>query len=288
MGLDYGRALPLDTKALGDVWQVEGYISTLGNIDSGLDVIVPGAFDDALASGRRVKFLFAHNQEKVLGPPLDLRLDDVGLFATGRLSKTDLGAYVHTLLLDGGIDSWSIGYVATAFDYQETPQGLVRRIKNLELYEASLLPLPMNEAAVVTSVKAAPGTAIHAATCTPDACTCTPRVVPLAEAPLAGHGLPYAEHAARLAAGVTEFLTRTRQGAALREQEGRALSAARRDQMAQMSGSLRQAAGTLEALLAESAPAPAPPSEGFAPGLALALRKARLRHRGVPVEGALP
>jgi uncharacterized protein len=156
MGLAYGKALPLQSKQAGDDWIVEGYLSTYGNIDDGNDVVLPGAFDATLASDRKVKFLFAHNQEKVLGPPLELSTDDVGLRARGRISKTALGSDIHTLLLDGAIDAWSMGYLATEWDFQDVAgRGQVRRLKAVDLFEGSVLALPMNERAVVTGVKAA-------------------------------------------------------------------------------------------------------------------------------------
>lgn len=349
MGLDYGRALPLETKQLdGDEWAVEGYLSTFGNRDSGDDIVLPGAFDATLASGRKVKFLFGHDDTKIAGPPLTLRVDDHGLFARGRISKTALGGDIHTWLLDGALDSWSIGYVPTDVGFKEAPEGgMVRLLKAVDLLEGSLVAIPMNEAATVTGVKAAdldgkPFPNEHACrlkdpgafqpdsfrrttrdhngktysvimgrlkgddtmteqafrypkdTWTADAARshCSShdgaRFEPASDGKAAGcgcargDGLDYETHAHQLVEGVEEFLDRTRHGADRRVKEGRAISAARRNRMAEVSGSLRQAADDIDALLTETAP----PEKtlAYSPALALGLRRARLRRHGVVLE----
>lgn len=261
MALEYGRALPLEAKQLeADVWEVSGYVSTFGNIDNGGDIVLPGAFNDTLASGRKVKFLWAHNDEKVLGPPLQLHVDDHGLFAVGRISRTVLGADIHTLLLDGAVDSWSIGYLPTDVGFKEDPSGdgMVRLLKSVDLFEGSLVAVPMNEQAVVTGVK-------H-------------------DHP--GDGLDYETHANQLLDGVEEFLGRTRHGAERRAKEGRAISTARRSRMAQVSGSLREAADDIDAMLEETSPPEK--ATGFNPRAALDLRARRLLLHGVVVQERLP
>lgn len=280
MGLEYGRSLPFETKALDDdAWEVSGYLSTFGTEDDGGDIVLPGAFDATLSSGRRVKFLFDHDGSKPLGPPLDLRTDDYGLFATGRMSKTALGADVHTWLQDGAVDSWSIGYITTDQGFRESPNGgLTRLLKAVDLLEGSLVTVPMNPLAVVTRVKAHSGAVIHAVTCATAPCTCEPQPVTAESL-----WLDYGEQAKQL----EEFLERTRQGAALRLKEGRAISAARRTRMASVSGELRKAADDIDALLTETAP-PEKSAPGFDARLALQLRAARLRRHGVVLEGATP
>lgn len=280
MGLEYGRLHNLATKQLadGETWEVSGYLSTFGTIDDGGDLILPGAFDATLASGRKVKFLFDHDGGKPLGPPLTLTTDDHGLFAKGRISKTALGADVHTLLLDGALDSWSIGYLPTDFTWKDQGDGqMVRILKAVELFEGSLVSVPMNAQAVVTGVKSA---------------TEAPPAPPAEDAPPADDDADapspdgetkaaqpdYATRADALVADLKELLTHSRRTVELRVKEGRAISAARRTRMAEVSGSLRQAADDIDALLTETAPAP----KGYSP--ALALRARRLRLLGVPLE----
>ena len=104
-----------------------------------------------------------------------------------------------------------------------------------------------------------------------------------------GDGLDYDTHAAHLddylSAYVTEFVARTRSGSELRTKEGRAISTARRERMAQVSGSLRKAADEIDAMLMETAPPEKAATAGYDPRLALALRAVRLRQLGVTVDG---
>ena len=139
-----------EIKADGDDWTVEGYISTFGNVDEGNDRIVAGAFKNTLKSGRKVRFLMAHDPRMVLGVPKDLREDNKGLFGSFKISKTQLGTDTRQLLLDGALDSFSIGYKAVEWKIVDED---IRELYELDLFESSLVPIPMNPKAVVTNVK---------------------------------------------------------------------------------------------------------------------------------------
>jgi hypothetical protein len=148
--LTYGIPVPIDeVKAAGDSWEVTGYCSTYGNRDLGDDVVMPGAFDDWLAAGKRTRFLFSHRPDMILGTLTEMKSDAKGLFVRGRISKTALGQDVHTLLRDQALDSFSIGYLTRDADRKDG----VRYLKQLDLPETSLVALPMNEEATVTAVK---------------------------------------------------------------------------------------------------------------------------------------
>jgi len=137
-------------KSTNDDWEVSGYVSTFGNVDLGNDMVMPGAFTKTLKSGPKVKFLLSHDPRLILGVPKKLKEDKKGLFGSFKISKTQLGGDTHQLLVDGAIDSFSIGYSAEEYDFIE---GDVRRLKAIELYEASLVPMAMNQEALVTGVK---------------------------------------------------------------------------------------------------------------------------------------
>ncbi len=139
-----------EIKTVNDDWIVEGYPSTFDNVDRGDDVVRPGAFTETLKSGPKVRLLLAHDPGNVLGVPLKLHEDKKGLFGSFKISKTSLGTDTHQLLLDGAIDSFSIGYRAKEWGFIDDD---VRELKRVELYEVSLVPIPMNPQAVVTRVK---------------------------------------------------------------------------------------------------------------------------------------
>jgi hypothetical protein len=145
---------PMELKATGDAWTVEGWVSCYSR-DLVDDEIVPGAYRRTLADGHKVRFLYSHQQDKVLGVPLELREDGrKGLFGRFKISRTPLGEEVRQLLLDGALDAFSVGYVAT--DYENDRDSGVRKLKEIELLECSIVAMPAQPSALVTSAKAAP------------------------------------------------------------------------------------------------------------------------------------
>ena len=149
--LAYGAPLRIgELKDADDGWEVAGYASTWAR-DLGNDVVQPGAFKQTLDSGARVRFLYAHDAASVLGRPLSLKEDATGLHGVFKISKTRLGHDVHTLLQDGSLDSFSIGFLAKDFDYDE--KAGVRNLKQIDLLEVSVVSLPMQPQALVTGVK---------------------------------------------------------------------------------------------------------------------------------------
>lgn len=157
-GTEYGLPFQIETKRLdGDQWLVEGYASTYDR-DLGDDVIVPGAFAKSLTNGRPVRFLYQHDHRQVLGKALELKEDERGLYGRFAISKTALGGDVRTLLKDGCLDSFSIGYIPKEAE-TDKKEG-VRRLKEVELLEVSVVSMPMNPAALVTAVKELDGSAI--------------------------------------------------------------------------------------------------------------------------------
>lgn len=149
--MKYGMPIQItEIKAAGDDWLVEGYASTFGNVDLGYDVVMPGAFDRTLADGHKISFLHSHDPRLVLGIPKKLKQDKKGLFGSFKISKTTLGADTRELLMDDAMGGFSIGYATKDADLTE---GGVRQLLEIELYEVSLVSMPMNPKAIITNVK---------------------------------------------------------------------------------------------------------------------------------------
>jgi HK97 family phage prohead protease len=150
--IEYGpRFKVAEIKSSDSGFEVAGYVSTYGNVDHGGDVVLHGAFDNCLAAKAPVRFLYGHDTKQVLGTPLELRSDDTGLHGRFKISQTQLGRDIHTLLKDGALDSFSIGYIPTDVEFND---GGERLLKSVDLLECSIVAMPMNEHATVTSVKA--------------------------------------------------------------------------------------------------------------------------------------
>jgi uncharacterized protein len=133
----------------------EGYASTYGNVDRGDDVIERGAFDKSVSAMRdgSLKVLWQHNHDMPIGVFTEIRSDDRGLYVKGVLPKDDdfvRGRVIPQMRIKS-VDSMSIGYITRDFEYD----GKVRRLKEVDLIEVSLVTIPMNTSAVVTGFKGA-------------------------------------------------------------------------------------------------------------------------------------
>jgi uncharacterized protein len=127
-----------------------GFAST-PDLDQGGDIVIKGAFGRTLAQRSGVKMLWNHKSDLMpIGVYTKLEEREGGLYVEGKLSDTQLGRDAATLLKDGAIDSMSIGYIVKDADYNEDG---IRVIKDLDLFEVSLVNFPMNEKAVITQVK---------------------------------------------------------------------------------------------------------------------------------------
>lgn len=129
----------------------EGYASVFDIVDSGMDVVSRGAFTSSLDQ-RKVKMLWQHDPEVVIGVWEEMKEDERGLFVRGRLLKdVQKGREAMALMRAGAIDSMSIGY-RTKESIPEG-EGRVRRLVEVDLFEVSLVTFPMLEAAQVTAMK---------------------------------------------------------------------------------------------------------------------------------------
>lgn len=151
-----GAAITLDTKALSEDGEFEGYAVTFGNVDNGDDVVVSGAFRESLVRrpASRIKMLWQHDMTRPIGVWSEMREDDNGLRCKGRILKgTKDGADAYEFIKSGAIDGLSIGYRTKVEEY-DRERG-VRMIKAVDLFEVSIVTMPMNELATIDSVKSA-------------------------------------------------------------------------------------------------------------------------------------
>ena len=132
--------------------EFEGYASVFDVVDQGMDVVAKGAFRKSLESGRKVKMLWQHDSTKIIGVWDEIAEDEKGLRVKGRLLKeVQLGREAMAMLRAGAIDSMSIGY--RTIEAVPEAGGRVRKLTEVDLFEVSLVTMPMNEMARVTDVK---------------------------------------------------------------------------------------------------------------------------------------
>jgi len=150
-----------ETKDVGEAGEFEGYASTFGNVDQGGDVVEPGAFIEGIVKakkdGRAIPMLWQHDQREPIGIWKDLSEDAKGLYVKGQLliDADPLAKRAHALIKAKAIGGMSIGYriPVGGAEPDEKRRG-VNRLKVIDLREISLVTMPMNIEARVTSVKA--------------------------------------------------------------------------------------------------------------------------------------
>lgn len=138
-------------------YEFEGYASTFGNIDRGRDIVMPGAFEKPIREfnmgAKRIPILWQHDMYRPIGQIRSLQEDQKGLFIKGTMPKgmTFVSGEVAPLLQSQVLNSMSIGYFTDRSEFDEA-EG-VRKIIEADLLEVSIVTFPMNEEAMITSVK---------------------------------------------------------------------------------------------------------------------------------------
>lgn len=144
------RDFRFELKEVTDEGTFEGLASVYGNVDTGNDVVEKGAFARTLNAHPEIPILWRHDQPIGKGSIED---SDKGLVVKGRLTLAVTQAReALALMKDGVVGGLSIGFRSIK---DEVLNG-VRRLKEVRLYEVSIVPFPMNELATITAVKEQP------------------------------------------------------------------------------------------------------------------------------------
>jgi HK97 family phage prohead protease len=141
-----------ELKAGSDGWSFTAYASTFGNRDHGGDIIQKGAFQKTLKDPNRDRpLLWQHMMSEPIGSEISLREDSKGLLGQWELVDTQRGADAYKLLKKGVVRSMSIGYMPTAFEFDDG--GETRILNEIDLLENSVVSIPMNDQARIQTVK---------------------------------------------------------------------------------------------------------------------------------------
>ena len=145
--------VPLEIKSLNER-EFSGHGSIFGNEDLGGDIVLPGAFSKSLTKHRESasvpQMFWMHDPSRVPGKWLSMSEDKHGLKVKGVLADTPLGNEIHTLLTMDAVRGLSIGYQVTDDDYDKNGR---RLLKQIDLWEVSVVSLPMNPLAQVQHAK---------------------------------------------------------------------------------------------------------------------------------------
>lgn len=149
--------LPLTIKSVSETGEFEGYGSVFGVKDSYADIVMPGAFKTSLdrwkENGRQPALLWQHNMSEPIGIYTEVREDDVGLVVKGRLLIDDdpLAKRAHAHMKAGSLSGLSIGYMLKDYDYDSEKDAFL--LKEIDLWEISLVTFPANDEARISEVK---------------------------------------------------------------------------------------------------------------------------------------
>ena len=156
-------SVPFKIKEVGEDGIFSGYGSVFGNIDQGRDMVVKGAFDNSLAKHLMKETMpmmfYSHSMQKECGEWLEMSPDDYGLFCRGQLwidgptpDPDALKAY-RGMKKQKSKMGLSIGYGIPEGGAEYVKDGGYWKLKELDLYEISPTPFPMNDLARVQDVK---------------------------------------------------------------------------------------------------------------------------------------
>ena len=143
-----------ELKQLSDEGSFVGYASTYGNIDDGGDKIARGAFKESLET-RAPRMHWMHDIREPIGAWTNITDNAKGLKVEGQLALGTQRADEARVLMSmepPAVSGLSIGYMAQDSDIDRRTG--VRTIKKAQLFEISIVSMPMNEHAQISAVKA--------------------------------------------------------------------------------------------------------------------------------------
>lgn len=151
-------SVEMELKELSEKGEFIGYGSTFGNVDLGGDICVAGCFDRTLKehtkAGTLPAMFFSHNSSEPIGDWLEMAEDRKGLKVRGRL-WVDQGIpkaqQAYNMLKGTGLKGLSIGYSTQKSELDEKKK--TRKLLDLDLFEISPTPFPMNPKALTTGIK---------------------------------------------------------------------------------------------------------------------------------------
>lgn len=157
---EYERKFVCCELKLADEKTFAGVASPYGNVDLGGDIVVKGAFARTLdLMGKERPLLWQHQPGSPIGLAEFEDTEKALLVKRGELEMQLPDAQkAHVSIKSRIVKGLSIGYMPVKWEWQKSdePDGWpIRLLKEVKLYEVSIVTFPMNESAVITSVKSA-------------------------------------------------------------------------------------------------------------------------------------
>lgn len=135
---------------------ISGYFSVFGNVDRANEIVVKGSFQNTIPQFLKSGFIASNHEfsSVPIAMPLQAYEDEIGLFVTAEFHSTPKAQEMRKTVQERvakGLDvKTSIGYQVNDAEYNT--EG-VRLLKDLELFECSIVNTPANPRAALTGVK---------------------------------------------------------------------------------------------------------------------------------------
>ena len=149
-------------KSADDAGTISGYFSTYDRIpDSYGDVIAKGAFTETIEqrkeSGHPFPLCWNHDLDQIIGSvnPDDIQDTDKGPLMTASFLNTPLAQEKREIVKSGVVYQFSFAYDILEAGPVELENGVkANELRKLDLFEVSIVPVPANQNAVMTDIKA--------------------------------------------------------------------------------------------------------------------------------------
>lgn len=144
-----------------DAGTISGYFSTYDRIpDSYGDIIAPGAFANTIKarkeSGHPFPLAWNHDLDQIIGTvdPEDIKETEKGPLMTASFFSTPLAQEKREIVKSGAVYQFSFAYDVLDWAPVELEDGTkANELREIELFEISIVPIPANPRAEVTSIK---------------------------------------------------------------------------------------------------------------------------------------
>lgn len=143
------KSFKFELKELNEDGTFEGYASTFNKVDHGGDTVEPGAFAKTLKENDQFPVHWYHNYYEPVGG-IHGEEDEKGLFVKGYLIlEVQRAKELYALMRKKVVNMLSIGYDVIKQTWDEE----VRILKEIKLWEVSIVTWGMDQEAFITDVK---------------------------------------------------------------------------------------------------------------------------------------
>lgn len=143
-----------------DAGTISGYFSTYDREpDSYGDIVAPGAFADTIKareeSGHPFPLCWNHDLNQIIGKVDSIEDTEKGPLFTASFFDTTLAQEKREIVKSGVVWQFSFAYDIQEAEEVELEDGRkANELRKLDLFEVSIVPIPANQNAVMTDVKA--------------------------------------------------------------------------------------------------------------------------------------